>query len=58
MKVKDLINKLKSYNQNDNIIFYHLKNNDLEQANVESILNVRDCNQIEITTTLEEEVAA
>jgi hypothetical protein len=57
MKVKDLINKLKSYNQNDNIIFYHLKNNDLEQANVESILNVRDCNQIEITTTLEEEVA-
>ena len=57
MKVKDLINKLKSYNQNDNIIFYHLKNNDLQQANVESILNVRDCNQIEITTTLEEEVA-
>ena len=57
MKVKDLINKLKSYNQNDNIIFYHLKNNDLEQANVESILNVRDCNQIEIRTTLEEEVA-
>jgi hypothetical protein len=57
MKVKDLINKLKSYNQNDNIIFYHLKNNDLEQANVESIINVRDCNQIEITTTLEEEVA-
>ena len=57
MKVKDLINKLKSYNQNDNIIFYHLKNNDLEQANVESILNARDCNQIEITTTLEEEVA-
>jgi hypothetical protein len=58
MKVKDLINKLKSYNQNDNIIFYHLKNNDLEQANVESILNAKDCNQIEITTTLEEEVAA
>jgi hypothetical protein len=57
MKVKDLINKLKSYNQNDNIIFYHLKNNDLQQANVESIINVRDCNQIEITTTLEEEVA-
>jgi hypothetical protein len=57
MKVKDLINKLKSYNQNDNIIFYHLKNNDLEQANVESILNAKDCNQIEITTTLEEEVA-
>jgi hypothetical protein len=42
MKVKDLINKLKSYNQNDNIIFYHLKNNDLEQANVESIVNARD----------------
>jgi hypothetical protein len=57
MKVKDLINKLKSYNQNDNIIFYHLKNNDLEQANVESIINAKDCNRIEITTTLEEEVA-
>jgi hypothetical protein len=57
MKVKDLINKLKSYNQNDNIIFYHLKNNDLQQANVESIINAKDCNQIEITTTLEEEVA-
>ena len=57
MKVKDLINKLKSYNQNDNIIFYHLKNNDLEQANVESIIDAKDCNQIEITTTLEEEAA-
>tara|TARA_R110002020_G_scaffold366390_1_gene578460 strand:- start:196 stop:366 length:171 start_codon:yes stop_codon:yes gene_type:complete len=54
MKVKELIKKLKLYNQNDNIIFYHLKNNDLQQANVESILNVRDCNQVEITTTLDD----
>ena len=54
MKVKELIKKLKSFNQNDNVIFYHLKNNDLEQASVESIINARDCNQVEITTTLEE----
>ena len=57
MKVKELIKKLKSFDQNDNVIFYHLKNNDLQQANVESIINVRDCNQIEITTTLNDEVA-
>jgi hypothetical protein len=56
MKVKELIKKLKSCNQNDNVIFYHLKNYDLQQANVESIINVKDCNQVEITTTIDRDV--
>lgn len=55
MKVKKLIKILNSYDENDNVVFYHLKNNDLEQANVESIINAKDCNQVEITTTLENE---
>ena len=56
MKVKELIKKLKSCNQNDNVIFYNLKNYDLQQANVESIINVKDCNQVEITTTIDRDV--
>jgi hypothetical protein len=38
------------------LFLYHLKNYDLQQANVESIINVKDCNQVEITTTIDRDV--
>ena len=57
MKVKDLIKQLKSCDQNFDVVFYHKKENDLEQASVESILNIDDINTVEITTEITEEVA-
>ena len=48
MKVKDLINILESYNQNDEVIFYNLENNDLKQFQLETILNADG--RCEITT--------
>lgn len=48
MKVKDLINILESYNQNDEVIFYNLENNDLKQFELETILSADG--RCEITT--------
>ena len=48
MKVKELINILESFNQNDEVIFYNLENNNLKQFELETIINTD--NQCEITT--------
>jgi len=42
MKVKELINILKKVKQNKEIVFYHLKNNDLQSCEYESFLDVDD----------------
>jgi len=42
MKVKELINTLKKVEQNKEIFFYHLKNNDLQSCEYESFLDVED----------------
>ena len=42
MKVKELINILKKVEQNKEIVFYHLKNNDLQSCEYESFLDVDD----------------
>jgi len=52
MLVKDLINQLKKYDENNDIVFYYLKDHNLEQINLETILDAD--NQIEITVTHEE----
>ena len=48
MKVKDLINILDNFNQNDEVIFYNLENYELKQYKLETILNADG--QCEITT--------
>jgi hypothetical protein len=47
MKVKDIIKALKKCNQNNNIIFYYLKNNDLINCGYETLLSVD--NRVELT---------
>ena len=47
MKVKDIIKALKKCNQNNNIIFYYLKNNDLINCSYETLLSVD--NRVELT---------
>jgi hypothetical protein len=42
MKVRELINILKKVEQNKEIVFYHLKNNDLQSCEYESFLDVDD----------------
>ncbi len=37
MTIKELQNKLKEFNPNDNIIFYHLKDYNLTQCSLETI---------------------
>ena len=51
MKVKKLIEVLKTCNQSDKVKFYFLENNILHGCNYETILNVD--NQVEITITKE-----
>jgi len=48
MKVKDLINILYKQNLYDEVVFYNLKNNDLKQFQLETILSADG--QCEITT--------
>jgi hypothetical protein len=38
MKVKDLIKTLKKFDDNDEVIFYHLKNHNLESCKFESVI--------------------
>ena len=52
MKVKDLIEILKNHDENNDVVFFHLKNHDLKQINLETILDAD--NQTEITITHEE----
>tara|TARA_R100000664_G_scaffold30318_1_gene42760 strand:+ start:2866 stop:3048 length:183 start_codon:yes stop_codon:yes gene_type:complete len=49
MKVKDLINTLKKFDDNDEVIFYHLDNYDLKECQLESILTTNDDLGVEIT---------
>tara|TARA_Y100000401_G_C8242481_1_gene183784 strand:+ start:432 stop:620 length:189 start_codon:yes stop_codon:yes gene_type:complete len=53
MTVKELQKKLKQYNPNDEVWFYHLKDNNLTQCNLENIqggFNQKDLgNWIEFT---------
>jgi len=52
MKVKELIKILKDHDENNDVIFFHLKNHNLRQMNLESILDAD--NETEITITHEE----
>jgi hypothetical protein len=52
MKVKDLIEILKNHDENNDVVFFHLKNHNLKQMNLETILDAD--NQTEITITHEE----
>jgi hypothetical protein len=47
MKVKQLIEKLKSCNQNKNLRFYYLKNDNLNGCQYETIIEVNE--QVELT---------
>ena len=47
MKIKDLIKALKKCNQNNKIIFYYLKDNDLINCSYETLLSVD--NRVELT---------
>jgi hypothetical protein len=49
MKVKDLIKTLKKFDDNDEVIFYHLDNYDLKECQLESILTTNDGLGVEIT---------
>ena len=53
MQVKDLIKILKKHNPNNEVVFYNLKNHDLSQYNLESIIDCELSKQTEITTTEE-----
>ena len=52
MTVKELRQKLSHYNDDDEVIFYNLSNNNLVEYNLESIVNAD--NRVEITTTSED----
>lgn len=52
MKVKELIKILKDHDENNDVVFYYLENDDLKQINLETILDAD--NQTEITVTHEE----
>jgi len=52
MKVKDLIKILKEHNENNDVVFYYLENDNIQQINLETILDAD--NQTEITITHEE----
>ena len=49
MKVKDLIKTLKKFDDNDEVIFYHLDNYDLKECQLESILTTDEDLGVEIT---------
>jgi hypothetical protein len=48
MLVKDLVRALKKCNKKSELIFYHLKNNDLINCDYETLLEVED-NRVELT---------
>jgi hypothetical protein len=48
MLVEDLMKALKKCNQKSELIFYHLKNNDLINCDYETLLEVED-NGVELT---------
>ena len=48
MLVKDLVRALKKCTQKSELIFYHLKNNDLINCDYETLLEVED-NGVELT---------
>lgn len=47
MKVKDFIKKLKSFDQNKELRFYYLKDNNLNGCQYETIIEVNE--QVELT---------
>jgi hypothetical protein len=47
MKVKDIIKALKKCNQESELVFYHLKNDDLINCKYETLLEVD--NRVELT---------
>jgi hypothetical protein len=48
MKIKDLIKALKKCNQDSELVFYYLKNDDLINCIYETLLEVED-NRVELT---------
>jgi hypothetical protein len=48
MKVKDIVKALKKCNQESELVFYHLKNDDLINCEYETLLEV-DNNRVELT---------
>lgn len=48
MKVKDIVKALKKCNQESELVFYHLKNDDLINCKYETLLEVDD-NRVELT---------
>ena len=48
MKIKDLIKALKKCNQDSELVFYYLKNDDLINCTYETLLEVED-NRVELT---------
>ena len=53
MKVKELIKRLKSCNQNKDLRFYYLENNNLNGCQYETIIEVDE--QVELTIQNDEE---
>ncbi len=53
MQVRDLIKSLQKHNLNNEVVFYNLKNHNLSQYNLESIIECTLSKQTEITTTKE-----
>ena len=53
MKVKELIKKLKSVDQNRNVIFYFLKDANLNNCEYETLLEFDEDNRVELTIKLE-----
>ena len=49
MRVKNLIKTLKKFDDNDEVIFYHLDNYDLKECQLESILTTDEDLGVEIT---------
>jgi hypothetical protein len=52
MKVEQLQKKLKNFNPKDELVFYYLKNNNLEGCQLESIFETEL--GVELTITIEE----
>ena len=53
MQVRDLIKTLQKHNPNNRVVFYNLKNHELTEYDLESILDCKEVYQTEITTTKE-----
>ena len=53
MKVKELIKKLKKCNQNSSMIFYYLKDANLNNCEYETLFEFDEDNRVELTIKLE-----